>query len=42
MDDAMLERLGNYFVKHNLFFKGWEFHEFITEWQRGTIVMDKK
>ncbi|MGG2113984.1 hypothetical protein ABFY60_26745 [Lysinibacillus pakistanensis] len=42
MNDCLLEVLGDYFVANNLFFKGWEFHEFITEWQRGTIVMDKK
>lgn len=42
VNDAMLEVLGDYFVQHNLANKGWEFHEFVTEWQQGTIVMDKK
>ncbi|MFJ8100391.1 hypothetical protein [Lysinibacillus sp. NPDC096212] len=42
MNDCLLEVLGDYFVANNLVNKGWEFHEFVTEWQRGTIVMAKK
>lgn len=42
MSDCMLEVLGDYFVANNLVNKGWEFHEFIREWQLGTIVMTKK
>ena len=41
MNDCLLEVLGDYFVKHDLANKGWEFHEFVAEWQLGTIVMDK-
>lgn len=42
MNDCLLEVLGDYFVKHNLVNKGWKFHEFIAEWQRGTIEMVKR
>ncbi len=42
VNDCLLEVLGDYFVKHNLANKGWKFHEFVAEWQLGTIVMDKK
>lgn len=38
----MLEILGDYFVANNLVSEGWEFHEFVREWQLGTIVMIKK
>lgn len=41
MNDCLLEVLGDYFVANNLINKGWEFHEFVAEWQRGTIVMAK-
>ncbi len=41
MNDCLLEVLGDYFVANNLVNKGWRFHEFVDEWQRGTVVMTK-
>lgn len=38
----MLEVLGDYFVDNKLFRQGWKFHEFVEEWQRGTIVVQSK
>lgn len=29
MNDCLLEVLGDYFVKHDLVNKGWEFHELL-------------
>lgn len=42
MNDCLLEVLGDYFVTNNLAKKGWKFHEFVAEWQRGNIEMVKR
>lgn len=38
MNDEMLERLGTYFVYHNILERyGMTFEQFIDRWQRGIL-----
>lgn len=37
--DEMLDVLGEYFVSQNLVNKGWQFVEFVQEYQNGFIAI---
>ena len=39
ISNETLDILANYFIEGGLINKGWEFHEFVSEYQRGTIAL---
>ena len=42
MSDQELNMLGNYFVDNDLLDDGWEFHQFVREYQLGYIQVEVK
>lgn len=38
ISDETLDILANYFIEGGLINKGWEFHEFVSEYQRGMLA----
>lgn len=39
ISDELLNKLAEEFIRLNLIKKGWEFHQFVDEYQRGYICI---
>ncbi|MEK4700394.1 hypothetical protein MKX47_12425 [Solibacillus sp. FSL R7-0668] len=42
MNDALLDWLGDVFVDNGFISKGWEFHQFVRDFQLGLIGIEVK